>query len=312
MVKTNKKSSHVGFQNQTVDEKDKTLPQWKALPKEVQLKCQARNLVVTGFVATLAKRLYDSYHLNAAVMAPGAEETDAQPEAVPPQAQPQPLAQHASGPSHPPSQAGPFQASSTSSTNLPSVSQPATVDQWECLRSLLREELSRLAPSLMAFSNQVSALATMPPQQFQPEVPVNYAVGPQGTYPQPNFSMALQRWSIFHSPVCKVATVTSIHHPVATNYQLPHGPLGCPQVCFQLLIHLLLLLLSLSLILPLSSTLTSQVSHNCQYHNLDGSMYEKIKGREFIELCDLLLDNLYGSDASQISYEIQVDSDSRG
>ena len=41
-------------------------------------------------------------------------------------------------------------------------------------------------------------------------------------------------------------------------------------------------------------------------------MYEKIKEREFIELCDLLLDNLYRPDASQISYEIQVDSNSRG
>ena len=93
MVKTNKKRSHAGFQSQTADYKDKILPQQKALPKEVlQLKCQARNFVVTGFVATLAKRLYDSYHLNVAVMAPGAEETEAQPEA-----EPQPPAQPASG-----------------------------------------------------------------------------------------------------------------------------------------------------------------------------------------------------------------------
>ena len=53
MVKTNRKKSHVGFQNQAVEDKDKTQPQWKALPKEVlQLKCQARNLVVTGSVPT--------------------------------------------------------------------------------------------------------------------------------------------------------------------------------------------------------------------------------------------------------------------
>ena len=44
---------------------------------------------------------------------------------------------------------------------------------------------------------------------------------------------------------------------------------------------------------------------------LIGSMYENIRGREFIEFCDLLPDNLYGPDASQVSYEIQVDSDSR-
>ena len=56
MVKINRKRSHVDFQNQAGEDKDKTLPQWKALPKEVlQLKCQARNLVVTGSVATLAK-----------------------------------------------------------------------------------------------------------------------------------------------------------------------------------------------------------------------------------------------------------------
>ena len=191
MVKTNKKRSHVGFQNQKVDDKDKTLPQWKALPKEVlQLKCQARNFVVTGSVATLAKRLSDSYHVNVAVMGPVAEETEAQPEAEPPQAQPQSPTQSASGPSHPASQVGSFQASSTSSTISLSVSQPAPVDQWECLQSLLCEELSRMAPSLMASSNQVSTPATMPPQQFQPEVPVNSAVGPQGTYSQPNFNMA--------------------------------------------------------------------------------------------------------------------------
>ena len=67
-------------------------------------------------VATLAKRLYDSYHINVAVMAPGGEEPETQPEAIPPQAKPQPPAQPASGPSHPPSQAGLFQASGTSST----------------------------------------------------------------------------------------------------------------------------------------------------------------------------------------------------
>ena len=41
-------------------------------------------------------------------------------------------------------------------------------------------------------------------------------------------------------------------------------------------------------------------------------MYEKIKGTAFIELCDFLLDNLYGPDASQISYEVHTDSNSRG
>ena len=66
-------------------------------------------------------------------MAPGAEETEPQLEAEPPQAQPQPPAQLASGPSHPPSQVGLFQACSASSTISLSVPQPAPVDQQECL-----------------------------------------------------------------------------------------------------------------------------------------------------------------------------------
>ena len=193
MVKTNQKRSHVAFQNQTIDDRDETLPQWKALSKKVsQLKCKARNLVATGSVAKLAKTLYDSYHVNVKVMAHGTEETEAQPEAEPLQAQPQPPAQPTSGPGHPTLQVGPFQASSTSSTISPSVLQPAPVDQREYLRSLLHEELSRLAPSLMASSNQVSTPAIMPPQQFQPKASVNSAVCPQGTYPQPNFNMAPQ------------------------------------------------------------------------------------------------------------------------
>ena len=184
--------------------------------------------MVTGSVVTLAKRLYDSYHVNVAVMVPGAEKTDAQLEAVPLQAQPQPPAQPASGPSHPPSQAGPFQASSASSTIPPSVPQPATVDQQECLRSLLHEELSRLAPSLMAFSNQVSAPATMPPQHFQPEVPVNYAVGSQGTYPQSNFSMASHNTNpaMKHLSFTSLQSCNSHQHPASSGNQLPATPLG--------------------------------------------------------------------------------------
>ena len=158
-------------------------------------------------------------------MAPGAEETEAQPEALPP-AQPQPPAQLPSGSSHPPSQAGPFQASGTSSTIPPSVPQPVPVDQQECLRSLLHEELSRLAPSLMASSNQVSAPATMPPQQFQQEVPVNSAIGPQGTYPQPNFSMASKEYNpvMEHHSFTGLQSRNSHQHLSSSSNQLPATP----------------------------------------------------------------------------------------
>ena len=319
MVKTNRKRSHVGFQNQAVEDKDKTLPQWKALPKEVlQLKCQARNLVVTGSVATLAKRLYNSYHINAAVMPPGAEEPDTQPEVVPPQAQPQPPTQPVSGPSHPPSQAGLFQASTTSSTIPPSVPQPAPVDQRDYLRSLLHEELSRLAPSLMASSNQVStAPATMPPYQLQPEVPVNSTVGPQGTYSQPNFSIAAQEFNpaMEHISVTSLQSHNSHQHPSSSSNHLPANPWasGLPTSMFP------------TANTPSTPSTFSQFNPSPRFNPnlpsqpqlsvpqfrwmtpLIGSMYEKIMGREFIELCDL-----YGPDASQVSYEIQVDSDSRG
>ena len=142
---------------------------------------------------------------------------------MPPQALPQPPAQPASGRSHPPSQADPFQASSTSSTIPPSVPKPAPVDQHECLRSFLHEQLSRLALSLMASSNQVSAPATMPPQQFQPEVPVNSAVGLQGTYPQPNFNMASQEYNptMEHLSFTSLQSCNSHQHPSSSSNQLP-------------------------------------------------------------------------------------------
>ena len=66
--------------SQKVDDKDKTLPLLKVLPKEVlQLKCQARN-----------HGLYDSYYVNVGVIAPGAKETEAQPESEPPPPHAQP------------------------------------------------------------------------------------------------------------------------------------------------------------------------------------------------------------------------------
>ena len=79
----------------------------------------------------------------------------------------------------------------------------------------------------MASLNQIStAPATMPPQQFQPEVPVNSAVGPQGTYSQLNFSMASQEYSpvMEHLSVTSLQSRNSHQHPSPSSNHLPATP----------------------------------------------------------------------------------------